>query len=206
MAAFILAGTIFTFVSCQKELPLGNSDQATASEPQVLLSKEPVTRAYRDSFDIAMTFVPDAGWVYPNSWPAWFYGTGDGNATHMGNVNSYFNSHTTKSSTGVTMVYGRPVTQYYATEVARFNIPASLVQHVHAVIYDDKENSIWVEIAPEGMPSWHPDAIHVGMAGRALIVGGTGKFAGATGETTLNCYFSKINLKGSMWQNGRITY
>ena len=208
LAAFWLLAIILTVLSCQKQrgyLSFNESVQTTTTESQDALSKAPVTRAYRDSFDADLHFVPDiaAGWTYPNNSPAWFHGNGKGNATHMGNVNTYFNTYTLKNSAGVTMVYGRPVTMFYALQLQSDNVPSD----VSIVIFDDKGNSIWGRIAPEGLPSQHVDATHIAMAGKVLIVGGTGRFEGATGETTLHAVFNQFNLQEcSLWQNGWIRY
>lgn len=193
---------IMLLASCQKENVFtrsANEEIATTSD------HGPITRAYRDSFDADLSFVPDitAGWTYPNSSPAWFHGNSFGNATHMGNAKSYFNTYTLKNSAGVVMVYGRPVTMFYASQLQSYNLPAS----VTGIIYDDKGNSIWLRVASEGLTSWRIDATHVAMSGTVFIVGGTGKFSGATGETTFNATFNQLNLQEcSMWQNGWIAY
>lgn len=192
---------ILLLASCQKESIYTNTGEEEATSAA---SQGPVTRAYRDSFDADLHFVPDiaGGWTYPNSAPAWFHGNGHGNATHMGNVNTYFNTYTLKSSAGV-MVYGRSVTMFYATQLQSYDVPSN----VSGIVYDDKGNSIWFRIAPEGWTSWHTDATHVAMTGTSFIVGGTGKFTGATGETTTNATFNQLILQEcSLWQNGWIAY
>jgi hypothetical protein len=45
------------------------------------------------------------------------------------------------------------------------------------------------------------------MAGEMVIVGGTGKFVGATGETNFHAEFNQLNLfDATMWQTGKIRY
>ena len=122
LVPFLLLAMIFTLPSCQKEVAYAS----TADEEIATASNHgPVTRAYRDSFDTDLNFVPDiaAGWTYPNSSPAWFHGNGFGHATHIGNAKSYFNTYTLKNSAGVVMVYGRPVNTFYASELKSFNVP-----------------------------------------------------------------------------------
>jgi hypothetical protein len=195
-------------LGCQKEKGDLSSiqGQGNATELQARITKMPVTRAYRDSFDIDLSFKPDlaAGWTKadPDA-PAWFYGTGFGNATHMGNVETYFNTHTLRSSAGIVMVYQAPVNQFYAVPLQQYNVP----EDVSAVHYDGKGNSIWFRIAMDGWTSWHTAATHVAMKGNMLIVGGTGKFVGATGETNFHAEFNQLNLHdATMWQSGKIRY
>ena len=87
LALVITPALILTLISCQKNKDIissKNSKQTITTESQGLLNKEPVTRAYRDSFDAWLNFVPDiaGGWVptNPNS-HVWWPGGGDGNAT-----------------------------------------------------------------------------------------------------------------------------
>lgn len=203
-------------LGCQKEMRISgsNQEQSFATESNKTSTQKAVTRAYRDSFDVALGFMPDlqGGWTWadPDA-PAWYPGTGNGNATHMGNVKTYFNTHTLRVE-GTVMVYHARVGRFFATQVGQFNIHPE--DEVSAVHYDDKGNSIWFKIAPEGLHSWHIDQTHVAMEGKMLIVGGTGKFAGATGETDFHAAFdqaswdstSKTFKDASIWQNGWIQY
>lgn len=208
LAAFWLLAIILAVFSCQKQrgdLSFNDSVQTTTTESQDALSKAPVTRAYRDSFDASLHFVPDiaAGWTYPNNSPAWFHGNGTGNATHMGNVMFYFNQYTLKNSAGVTIVYYSPVNMFYASQLQSFNVPSN----VTGVIFDDKGNSIWLRNSPDGIPSKHISLTRINLDGTMLIVGGTGKFVGATGETSFHGFFNPLNLQEcSLWQNGWIRY
>lgn len=195
-------------LGCQKERADLSSiqEQGNATELQARLNKMPVTRAYRDSFEIDLNFKPDlaGGWTMadPDA-PAWFYGTGNGNATHMGNVATYFNTHTLRSAAGIVMVYDAPVNMFYAAPLQQYNVPTD----VSVVHYDGKGNSIWFRATTEGLTSWHTAATHVAMEGKMVIVGGTGKFVGATGETNFHAEFNQLNLfDATMWQTGKIRY
>ena len=211
MKAIILSSLIiFLLASCQKKTDLISSNRTTpsvASESKMSINnKEAVTRAYRDSFEIDLVFVPDipGGWTPADvDAPAWFHGTGEGNATHMGNVHIYFNSHTLRNSAGTVVVYHGPVNQFYEAQLLQFNVPTD----VTAVIFDDKGNSIWLRTTTEGWPSWHIDATHIAMGGKMLIVGGTGKFVGATGEIQIHAAFNQLNLEdATLSHQGWIRY
>lgn len=193
---------ILLLASCQKEAVYTKTvdeEIATAS------NHGPVVRAYRDSFDAPLRFIPDiaGGWTYPNNAPAWFPGSGEGNATHMGNVSVYINSHTVRNSGGGVIAYHSPVTMFFASELSSFQLPSN----VSGIAFDDKGNSIWIGIPPEGLVSTRISQTRINLDGPMLIVGGTGKFTGATGETSFHGYFNPLNLnEATFWQNGWIAY
>ena len=193
---------IMLLASCQKE----NVYTRSANEEIVTASNHgPITRAYRDSFDVDLHFVPDiaGGWVptNPNS-RAWWKGSGYGNATHMGNVSTYFNQYSLRVGTQIVLFHA-PATMFFATELQAYNVPSE----VSLVVFDDKGNSVWFRNDLAGLPSTVVNPTKITMTGAMHIVGGTGKFTGATGETTLNGYFNPQNLnEATFWQNGWIAY
>ena len=64
-----------------------------------------------------------------------------------------------------------------------------------------------MRIAPEGLLSARVSPTRINLDGPMLIVGGTGKFTGATGETSFHGYFNPQNLnEATFWQNGWIAY
>lgn len=193
---------ILLLASCQKE----SVYTKTVDEEIATVSDHgPVTRAYRDSFDAWLNFVPDiaGGWVAtnPNS-RVWWPGGGDGNATHMGNVSIYFNEYTLRVGTQIVMFHA-PVITFFATELQAYNVPSE----VSMVVFDNKGNSVWLSNDPAGLPTTRVSTSKITFTGTMNIVGGTGKFIGATGETTLNGYFNPLDLtECSFWQNGWIAY
>ena len=193
---------ILLLASCQKEAVY---TKTVDEEISTVSNHGPVVRAYRDSFDTPLRFVPDigGGWTYPNNAPAWFPGSGEGNATHMGNVSVYINSHTVRNSGGGVIAYHSPVTMFFASELSAFQVPSN----VSGISFDDKGNSVWMRIAPEGLLSARVSPTRINLDGPMLIVGGTGKFTGATGETSFHGYFNPQNLnEATFWQNGWIAY
>jgi hypothetical protein len=193
---------ILSMTACQKEFVY---PKAAEEEFVTTSSRGPVTRAYRDSAEGDITFVPDFanGWTYPNAAPAWYHGFAEGNATHIGNIDGYFNHYGLQNAAGILMAYNRPVTMFYATELQPYN-PSS---NVDAVIFDDKGNSIWFQIPPEGWTTEPMSATRINFYGTHLIVGGTGKFEGASGETFIQGYFNPQNLQElTFWRNGWIAY
>lgn len=216
--SFFRSAMILSCVSlalgCQKEGDFLSSsqEQAVAAASKKPAAQKQVTRAYRDSFGVVLTFYPDAGWTPadPDA-PAWYTGTGSGHATHMGNATTYFNTHTLRVA-GTVMVYHARVGMYYATQVAPFGVQPE--DEISAVNVDSKGNSIWIKVEPEGLRTWHLDETQIAMQGKARIVGGTGKFAGATGETDFHGAFDQASWvpanhtfqDASIWQKGWIRY
>ena len=195
---------VIPFTSCQKETVATNTvlndETATAANHSL------VTRAYRDSFDTYFMFVPDFanGWAPPNPAPAWYPGGGKGNASHFGKANSFFNQYATLGPNGLAST-SAPVTMFFASALSSAgysNIPAS----VSTIVYDDKGNSVW--FSQGGSSTTIPASpTRVNFFGTNNIIGGTGKFAGATGQVTLNGYFNPQDPQdASFWQNGWIKY
>lgn len=198
--AIVLSSAIILIItSCQKEVISKIADEKIATSSA---ARGPVTRAYRDSFVNQLMFVPDiaGGWTAPNIAPAWYPGSGEGNATHIGNANIYFNQYGSNGSN----VVAAPVTMFFAAPLSAAGytgIPAS----VSTIIYDEKGNSIWFHHT--SINSTPVSSTHVNVSGQQDIIGGTGKFSEATGQVTLNAFFNPQNLlESSSWQNGWIRY
>jgi hypothetical protein len=198
-AVVLLFVSLVTFNSCQKETIQSPAEEAASAAKA---SRKPVTRAWRDSFDTWYQFVPDiaGGWTPPNPAPAWYPGGGDGNATHMGNASTYFNQYASFGPTGLT-TSAAPVTMFFAAQLASFSVPST----VSSIVFDDKGNSVWFRSA--GTQAIPVSPTRVNFTGTNNIVGGTGKFAGATGQVTINGYFNPQDQQdASFWQNGWIRY
>jgi hypothetical protein len=118
----------------------------------------------------------------------------------MGNASTYFNQYASFGPTGLT-TSAAPVTMFFATQLAPFNVPSN----VSSIVFDDKGNSVWFQsVGTQTMPV---SPTRVNFTGTNNIVGGTGKFAGATGQVTVNGYFNPQDQQdASFWQNGWIRY
>ncbi len=195
--AFI-AAVSFTIISCKKEINSNGDENNLTSSSQ---ASGPVTRPYHDSFDNAIRFIPDiaGGWVAPNFAPSWLPGEGSGIVAHMGPATMYFNQY----ANGTTVV-AAPVTMFFSsqlTDAGYTNVPSG----VSTIVFDDKGNSIWfhhTSIIPTPVSATRVDVLV-----EEDIVGGTGRFADATGHVTLNTHYNPQDLteSGSVG-NGWIRY
>ncbi len=144
---------------------------------------------------------------------AHFPGGGEGNATHMGNVKNYFNplAYTNAPEAPPLGSVAAPVADIPSYPVLEgplpliqsadfaplpslinsLNIPASLqAQIINSVLYNDKGDAVFTA-AITGIGGTFPfSATIVGFNGKANIVGGRGKFAGASGVIDYSGYFN----------------
>jgi hypothetical protein len=147
---------------------------------------------------------------------AYFPGGGTGNATHLGNCTNYYNQLAYGTSPDappagsvaapVVDVLSYPVTggplpliqsgdfTAFGTANNSLHVPASVYnQIINSVLYNNKGDAIFTS-ALTGTGSTFPvSETVVGFNGKAIIVGGRGKFKHAIGEFNYSGYFSLIN-------------
>jgi hypothetical protein len=191
LAPFVLG---MSFSSCKKELEFkeDNNESTSANE-----QKRAVTRPYRDHFDAWFRMEPgiDENTLY-------IPGGGEGNVAHMGKASSYFNQLATLVNGFPASSIPADVTMFFGDELSAFQVPAG----VNSIVFDKKGNSIWFKAtAPSTTTPVSPTRIN--FTGPVAIVGGTGKFAGATGQVILTGYFNPADLSDAGFeQEGWIRY
>jgi hypothetical protein len=193
---------LFTFTSCQKEVISKNEDQETVATPA---RSEPARRAYSDNFVNELVFVPDfaGGWTAPDYAPAWIAGTGEGNASHLGKAKMYFNQYNSFTPDGISTV-AAPVTQSFAAELAVAGF-SNISPAVSLIMFDERGNSICFHHTSINTTLTSPT--HADVVGSMDIIGGSGKFNGATGQVVFNAFFNPQNLlESSSRANGWISY
>lgn len=193
---------VVTIPSCQKESVSTNTDN---EEIATSANRGPVTRAYRDSFDTYYNVIPDFinGWTPPNPGPAWYPGGGEGNVTHMGKAKTFFNQYVAFNPPFFPSV-AAPVTQFFSSQLIAAGL-TNVPSNVSSLVYDDKGNSIWFH--SNGASTMPVSATRINFWGTYNIVGGTGKFSGATGEASFNGFFNPQNGEdASIWSKGWIRY
>jgi hypothetical protein len=159
-----------------------------------------------------------------------FPGGGTGNATHLGNCTNYFNqlAYTTppntnpEGSVGAPVVdipnypiFGAPLPLIQAGDftslpstISSLNIPSSSHgQIINSVLYNGKGDAIFTS-AITGTGSTFPlSKIKVGFNGKAVIVGGRGKFLHAVGEFDYSGYFNVADANDAEYNaDGWIDY
>lgn len=201
---FMLGMLSLQFSSCTKEALPGSKIKPGISPAK--MERKNVWRAYRDSFNTNYFVVPDfANGAGPetNYLPAWFPGSGIGNATHMGKANCFFNQYTSFGPGGISSVPA-PVTMFFAAELAAAGI-TNVPDYVNSITFDKQGNSIWFQGGQTTTTPVGPTRIN--FSGTNTIVGGTGKFENATGSVSLSGYFNPVDqTDASFYTEGKILF
>ncbi len=192
---------IFMTTACQKNV----DDIRLPDEVFMAKSEQSQKRAWKDAFNNSYFFVPDfaGGWAPPNPAPAWYPGSGTGNATHMGNATTFYNQKAIFGPSGLASI-PQPVTMFYAAELSAANI-LNVPDNVSSIVLDSRGNSVWFE--SEGSTTTPVSPTRIEFTAVQKIVGGTGRFVGATGETILTGFFNPTDQQDAGSQNeGWIRY
>ena len=194
---------LLLFASCQKDVL---TSKKITGETSALAKKTTVTRAYKDSFDTWYMFVPDIanGWT-PDFGPlkAWYPGGGAGNATHLGKCHTYFNQYVPFHPPSISSVPA-PVTQFFGSDLSIAGL-ANIPANVSTITYDDNGNAVWFNQTSSITTPASPTRLN--FIATADIVGGSGKFEGATGSITINGYLNPVDPSDAgFWSTGSIKY
>ena len=195
---------LIVFASCQKEdliSPANRSDNTSINAKKAVIS-----RPYKDSFDTWYMFVPDVnnGWN-PQYGPvlAWYPGGGEGTCTHMGNSHTYFNQYVPLAPPPISSLPS-PVTQFFSTQLTQSGYPG-IPNNVSTITYDDNGNSIW--FYQTSSVTTPVSETRLTFVATADIVGGTGKFEGAKGSTTIKGYLNPVDQSDAGFRSeGTIVY
>jgi hypothetical protein len=169
---------VLALASCKKDETSGTSiDPASA----MTAHSAPVTRAYNDSFGAFSNLTFTSSGVFNP-------GSGSGNATHMGNASCYFNQLVLFYNGNPIGSVAAPVSQFFSSQIAAAGI-TGVPGSVSTITIDHQGNSIWFTTY-SGTSLAFVNPTRVNFSSNLSIIGGTGKFAGATGTVTLNGYFN----------------
>jgi hypothetical protein len=208
----LLCAIMLSFSGCEKE-PL--SELQTSNESALGKKGKQVERPFKGRMVSTTWFLGDAasGWVSGSLLPAWLYGSGEGNATHIGKYTAYFSQYATAVDQNSTYVTGAPVTMFFTEELLLYFTASEVAlmeeMGISIVLLDKHGNSIWGVRTAETREVDSDLTENTPVYQEVRIVGGTGRFAGASGTFTLEGYtdlsFSGPGL-GRLELNGVIVY
>lgn len=190
---FTFLACVALVASCQKETLLqqgsqveylvANNENLKANKPQ----EYKIKGAYNDG---SYQFIPGPGWVAPNPAPGWYPGESEGQLNLLGKSTGFVNMYLTIGPGGLTGTPA-PVNLVFAGRLIEQGIVVP--NEVSIILFDKHGNSIWASgensilITPES-----PTRVLFGVT--AQIIGGTGKFANATGEFEGSGYFNPQDM------------
>ncbi len=185
-----------TITSCTKdESPVPNS--ATNGSASSCSSR--TQRAYHEHFTAVSAITPTATGVFNP-------GSGSGNATHIGNANMAFNQLVTFYNGVPVGSTAAPVNQFYSNTLASAGI-TNVPNTVSSITYDNSGNSVWFT-SSTGTVLTPVSATRINFSATLDIIGGSGKFTGATGQVELEGHFNPQlpNQAAVLESDGSITY
>jgi len=202
----ISAVIVFAITSCQKErmeVSSPGTEILNSSLSKIADSKKS-TRSYKDEYATWYTvLVP---FFYNGAAGVSLPGSGDGHSTHIGTSKIYFNQLVPFDQSPTLPI---PVNLYFPD----LDVPASVMvdgqlRILNSIILDEKKNnSIWFSLIVGSSIQQPISETRVEFTGETDIVGGTGKFTGATGHTTLSGYFNPTDTAdANVSQQGWIRY
>ena len=205
---------------------------ACTKEAQQKQSRKPFKANINTWYRVSPLAVPTPVIVNGNSYVgfAHFPGGGNGNATHMGNVTNWFNqlAYTTPPNTnpegsvnapvvGIPSypIFGVPLPLIQTGDfvklpsvISSLSIPDNIGGHIiNSVIYNSKRDAVFTSSITGAGGTFPISEIKVGFNGKALIVGGRGKFTNATGEIDFDGYFNVADANDAEYKAaGWISY
>jgi hypothetical protein len=186
--ALPITGISFLF-GCQKEISGIPTENSLNSFATTSLNKTH-QHLLKGEYDARYNFVPDieAGWVAPNPAPAWYPATGEGHLNLLGQSRAFASLHTTFGANGIEGL-AAPVNMFFSRELNELDI--TIPDAVGIIFFDKQGNSIWARGQGGSINLVSPTRATFG--GDVQILGGTGKFANATGQFFLSGYFNPQN-------------
>ncbi|MDG1277218.1 MAG: hypothetical protein P8O16_08060 [Algoriphagus sp.] len=155
-------------------------------------SRKKVDYNYFEVFKNKLFFVPAEGYIGGPA-PAFYPGTGEGIATKMSKPTSFINQ-LAQIQNNELITLGAPVSMFFANELSAFGI-SGLPENVSSITVDRKGNSIWYKNVKNIVTSVNETLSS--FTAEIEIIGGTGKFKGATGSGVVRGNFNPLSGDGS---------
>lgn len=159
-------------------------------------------RNYFERFSNNLFVVPGENFVEGSPANAFYPGSGVGNSTHMGKAKSFINQFSQFGAQGLETV-GRPVTMFFENELKALGI-VNIPDEVSSITTDGKGNSVWFKSLSNQVRAVSETRSE--FQAEVAIIGGTGKFAGASGFGSVKGFFNPIRGEGASEIRGRIKF
>ncbi|MFC5190738.1 hypothetical protein ACFPIK_03090 [Algoriphagus aquatilis] len=167
------------------------------------LRKSPNGVAYQEKFTNSIGFVPAEGFNPDLKLPAFYPGTGVGNATYMGKAYSFINQRAEFGPQGPVTV-GAPVTMFFAEQLANEFGLTNIPDEVSSLTTDGKGNTIYFKnILNVTSPV---SETRINFTADVEIIGGTGKFETASGMGKVVGFFNPGNGAGETTLRATIVF
>lgn len=205
----LLAAGIALLTGCQKEV--SDLSASGPTDSKAVTVKKTQEHLFKGEFnDASYQLVPGPGWVPYNPAPAWYPGVGEGHATLIGKSTGFVNMYVTMTPTGP-QGSPAPVKLFFSEELAAMGLLDKIPDATSILIFDKAGNSIAAKgtaSGPGAIPLQIVSETRVLFSGMLDIIGGTGKFAGATGHYTISGYFNPMDFgdAGIEVKDGTIIY
>lgn len=194
-----------TLFACQKETSSTFPNDVQSSITQ---RAKPKDYTIKGDFAAFYHFVPDVGWTYPNPGPGWYPGGATGNLNHLGKCEALFNQYATLGPDGLHSV-AAPLSMFFSAKLNELgiNIPVE-AGTVGMVFFDKQGNSILSRVVGAGIYVPVSPTRVEGKGSYFEIIGGTGKFANATGHYSFDAYLNPTDTSDAGFKvyDGVINY
>lgn len=191
---FVLLLAFLSFLAgCRKSVPENTPDNILQSK--AVSGRSLHERPLKATMEVYSTYAPDVakgGCYCPPYLPGYMTGEGEGHSTLLGRFSSYSNWYAYYDPAGAQVTYSVPLPGEYYDQLKPYFTEAEARaikdRQVVVLFFDRQGNSIWSDVASMDMIMSPLDPLHFSLAGNGVIVGGTGKFAGATGSYSFTGY------------------
>lgn len=203
---------IFTIVlsSCMTEVetPVANDLAKTMEESAVVVTGEENLRKGPNGVFYQEKFTNQSIEIEEN--PAAFPGFGQGQATYIGKAYSFFNQYAMglPDENGVVFTVAAPVTEFFSEQLIGLGLDLDAInansEIVSSLTTDGKGNSIWFNnLSNEAR---FDSEGNITFEAEIEIVGGTGKFQGATGFGSVIGNVNSVDGKGNTTVRANIVF
>lgn len=184
----LLAAGIALLTGCQKEVSDLSATGLTDSKAAPV--KKTQEHMLKGEFPSAWYWVvPGPGWVDQYSAPAWYPGEGEGHMNLLGKAYAFVNMYVTLGQSGLQGTPA-PINMFFSDELDDLGI--TIPDAVTIFMFDKQGNSIWGS-GVGTLPVTPVSQKRVLFSGPIDIIGGTGKFANASGSYKISGYFNPQN-------------